>query len=440
MKKLLIIFLILSFLSSCVYEEIIKKTPPPTVEISVLTRSSSMEEIPIVLPVHVYAFASNGKCAAYRMLSEQGENLSLTLPIGNYTFYALTGASADRYIIPDSSVAAPSSVLTLIDSSTGHAELETGRADVMLEDVGYAEVVITVTRAVAQIKASISGLPDNVSGVRMSFNPVKTLLRLDGTFNNNPEKKEVAFSLAKTGGTEWHTVDSIYVFPSESNVTIGIALTGEDGNERRHSYNAPLEINANHKYEIAASYKSGNLDLSGIISGTDWAGTIQHSFEFGDGAGESVDPVSPVLPLYAPNEFYKDCYILDVEEHTEDSVMLTLISPRKWHVVRLLEDADLIGDTIHTNGIRNWKVINADEAHILNVVCTDDLEAINARMPANSGFTKELPYACKNHDGTFHEFPIQGVFSTRPINVTSNTKEYYVRYTKKLPVYGRCAP
>jgi hypothetical protein len=377
------------------------------------------------------------------MLSEQGENLSLTLPIGNYTFYALTGASADRYIIPDSSVAAPSSVLTLIDSSTGRAELETGRADVMLEDVGYEEVVITVTRVVAQIKASISGLPDNIAGVKMSFNPVKTILRLDGTFGNNPEQKEVAFSLAKTGGAEWHTVDSIYVFPSESNVTISITLTDVDGSERKYSYNAPLEIDANYKYEIAASYKSGSLDLSGIISGTDWAGTIQYSFEFGEGAGESVDPVSPVLPLYAPNEFYNDCYILDVEEQTEDSVMLTLLSPNNGDVVYYSEALTNAG-MYNYEGITGWELPGSKEALLIHYLCTQDFNGFNSLLGEHKSlpFKTEYTYYICREDGQFKLFRITGPFAL--IETTGNSNQGLVRshyrYIKKLPVPGRCAP
>jgi hypothetical protein len=428
MKKILTLptLLFLSLLSSCVYEQFLETVP--TTGISVLTRSN-VEEMSGLLPVHIYAFASDGKCAGYQMLSEPDEPLFLTLPIGYYTFYALAGASTDRYNFPDLQTVSASSLLTLCNGSTNHTELAIGRADVTLKDAGDEELTITLTRVVAQIKTVITSLPENITGVKMSFNPMKTVLCLNGTFNDEPEKKEVVFSLTKKNDTEWHTADSIHVFPSESEVTIGIELTDEDGKERKYSYNADLRIDANYKYEINAAYKTGSLDLRGIIRSTDWAGEEQINFDFGEGSSNYVG-----RPSYAANDFYEDCYILDVEEETE-GVTLTLLSPKQYNIVYYSEGARLAAEH-ELNGITGWELLGTKEAALINQLCTNDLAGFNTLLEEHGvrPFLTEFDYYLCVEDGLFKLFPITGTFTLKPTSGDNdpNKKRCYVRFINKL--------
>jgi hypothetical protein len=430
-------FFILVFLASCASEPgLFPEAGRNMASVSVLTRSDA-DAVSYMLPVHVYAFTSGGKCAGYQMLAEAGDSLSFTLPAGEYTLYALAGVSAGRYALPAAENASPTSPVALIDPATGHAEIETGRADVTLDGGKHEKLTLTVTRAVAQVKMSVSGLPDNLTAVKMSLQPLETLLRLDGSFDEAQAKRAV-FSLARKEKGVWHLADSAFVFPSKqgvSNVTIGIALT-DAGGEQSYSSSATFRIEANCKYKLEAVYRAGSLDLRGVITGTDWAEERQYTFDFGEGSGSGEDTGEEGDSgeeggeggEYAPGDFYRDLYILDAEQAAGETV-LTLLAATQWDLQKI-GDAHALLSQYSVNGISGWTYLSEKEARLINGLAGEDLDRLNSLLEQHrsSAFTDTYRYLCTDKDGTLATFSLQGPFETEmPQNV-----RYSLRAMKKL--------
>ena len=419
---------ILGFLSSCVYEsDTIIETDSPMAKVSVLTRSGS-EELSYLLPVHVYAFTSGGQCADYQVLNEADDLLLFTLPAGEYTLYALAGASADRYTLPALGNASASSPVVLTDLSAGHAEIETGRADITLGDGEHQELTLTLTRAVAQMTMSVSGLPQNLTGVKMSFQPLETVLRLDGSFDEE-QAKRVSFSLTKKEEGVWHLEDPAFILPSKknvSNVTVGIALTDAEG-ELIYSYNALFRIEANYKYKIDAVYKAGAPvpNISGVFTGTDWAEEVEYTFDFGEGADSEN-----ALSEYAPGDFYQNLYILNVE-NTAGKTILTVLTPNLWDLQKL-SNAENVLAGYSTGGTSGWTFLSGKEAELINTLGNEDLEQLNSLLKANGylEFKSTLEYLYKDEDGVFRTFPLEGSFQTG--TVWNDGTRCYMRGMKKL--------
>jgi hypothetical protein len=429
--KSIIIFLslfFLSFLSSCVFEsDIPYESGSPMAKVSVLARSGA-EEISYLLPVHVYVFTSGGQCAGYQMLNEADDLLSFTLPAGEYTLYALTGVSADRYTLPSFENASASSPVVLTNQSAGHAEIEIGRADITLENGEHQELTLTVARAVAQMAVSVSGLPENLTGVKMSFQPLETVLCLDGSFDEE-QAKRVSFSLAKKEEGVWHLENPVFLFPSKkdvSNVTVGIVLTDSEG-EQNYSYNAMFRIEANYKYKIDAVYKAGASEpnLSGIFTGTDWAEEVQHTFNFGEGA-ESEN----ALAEYAPGDFYQNLYILNVEKTVTETI-LTVLTPKQWDLQKF-EDAEKVITEYSTGGISDWTFFSEKEAELVNQLGNEDLEQLNSLLKENGyqELKNTYNYLYKDGQGVFRTFPLVGSFQTG--TAQEGATRYYLRGIKKL--------
>ncbi|MDR2811066.1 MAG: FimB/Mfa2 family fimbrial subunit [Tannerellaceae bacterium] len=422
MKKFITLFylFVLILLSSCAHESDsfsgIKELEP-TAEVAIRTRTN-LGEPPSRLPVHVYAFNTAGQCVTYQMLTNPGEQLSLTLPAGNYTISALAGASSDRYIIPDLSNAMTTSPLELIDPEGKHAELEVGRANITLNDGEHKELALTVSHVVAQVKFSVFDLPENITEVKMSLQPLQGVLRMDGLFDDT-QYGSASVPLTKSPTENRWTTDSVFVFPSKGDVTINIVLTDTDG-DRNYAYNTSFEINANYKYDIAATYKSGSPDINGIITGSDWEGEEQYEFIFG---GNS----------YRAGDFYRNCYILHVEKGTDNNATLFLLSPKQWECTDTIGVKKLKAE-YEQFGITNWEILSIEEATKLNELCTQKLEQLNNlfKEHGNTPFREDdSKYFYMPENGNIRAFQLKGTFSTQTI---TKGNKYMLRFLKKQQI------
>jgi hypothetical protein len=368
----------------------------------------------------VYAFNAAGQCVAYQMLTQSDEQLSLTLPVGNYTISALTGASSDRYIIPGLSDARTTSPLELIDPEGRHAELEAGRANITLDEGERKELTLTVSRVVGQIKFSVFDLPENITEVKMSLQPLRSVLGLDGLFDDE-QSGRTNIPLIKNDAKNCWTTDSVFVFPSKANATINIVLTDTDG-DHSYAYNTSFEIKANYKYDITAIYKSGSpdIDINGIITGTDWEGEEICEFIFGGNT-------------YRTGDFYRNCYIFHIEEEADNNATLFLLSPKQWSC------SDTIGVIAKTFeyehfGIANWGIPTTEEARKLNELCSKNLEQINNLLKkyGNSPLVENERYLCVQENGDdFYSFPLTGTFNIQP---AVKGDKYRLRFLKKQQI------
>jgi hypothetical protein len=387
-------------------------TKEATAKVAVRTRTN-LGEPPCLLPVHVYVFDAEGQCVDYRMLTEAGEPLSLSLPAGMYTVSALTGISADRYVIPKLPDARTASPLELIDPAGGHVQMEAGQACISLVDGENQELALTVSRVVSQIRVSVFGLPEGVTDVKMSVQPLRSVLRIDGLFDE-VQSGTAQIPLVKSEEEHcWKTEDSLFIFPGTANVTVGIVLTDSDG---EHSYagNTPFEIIANYKYNILATYKAGSVDISGVVTGTDWEGEEQCEFNFGSD--------------YRVGDFYRNCFIFHVEKEDGNKAMLYLLSPKQWECTDTIGVKNLLA-TYSQYGFSRWEIPSEDDARKLHELCKN-IKQINTLLEQQGSYPllTDDRYFCMQGDKIVH-FPLSGTFETQTV---VKKAKYRARFLKKV--------
>jgi hypothetical protein len=411
---------ILIVLSSCTPESASFSTPKdPTAKVTVRTRTNTGESSHL-FPAHVYTFdKSTGQCVYYQMLTEDSEDLFMSLPAGNYTIAALTGAPTDKYLTPEWMDATATSPLELTDPEDRHAELGAGQASITLEDNEHKYLTLTTSRVVAQIKFSVSSLPDNITDVKISLQPLKSILRIDGSFDETQSGEMTNIQLVKDDEENLWTTDSLFIFPGTANLTVGIVLTDDSGSDRSYAYNTPFAIKANYKYTIAATYKSGSPDISGVITGTDWAGEELCEFTFGN------DP-------FRAGDFYKNCYILHIEKETDGQSTLYLLSPKQWVLNDTIGLEKLLNEYEYLE-IKDWEVPTPNEARLLHELCVQDITGLNSLLEerGSSALKDDELYLCMLENGSIHSYRLAGTFSTQPVK---KGDKYRARFLKKLQI------
>ena len=82
--------------------------------LQVRTRSGGMagSEATVAYPVTVYVFQDED-CRAEQTIGDEGQTLNIPLVEGTYSVYAIGGASASDYVLPDASDALATSAIAL---------------------------------------------------------------------------------------------------------------------------------------------------------------------------------------------------------------------------------------------------------------------------------------------------------------------------------------
>lgn len=330
-------------------------------EVKINTRTQTADASP-TLPIHIYAFGSQGTCAAQQTLTTAGEAIALQLPAGSYTIYALTGATDARYHLPDAATATPEHNIDLKDGATTHGELEAGMATITLEDGHTTDLTITLTRIVAQVTAALNHLPADLTAVSIALEPLSQQLKLNGTYGT--QTGPTTFALTKGSEGQWITPEPVYLLPGQENITVSISLTTADGSTRKYAYNSDIRITANYKHNIQATYtETHGPDINGSLQTTDWAGEQEINFDFGPG-GTSGNNQEPVSNLPTVGTLYQDCYVLAVTEVTATSANLLLVAPKEWTDLTAA-DAESTISAYSTGTLSQWTLPNHSQAEMI---------------------------------------------------------------------------
>ena len=89
--------------------------------LQVRTRAGGLasEEATVSYPVAVYVFQGE-ECRAVQTIGGEGQTLNIPLVEGTYSVYAIGGASADDYVLPDASDALTEELLHLFTRNSQH--------------------------------------------------------------------------------------------------------------------------------------------------------------------------------------------------------------------------------------------------------------------------------------------------------------------------------
>jgi len=339
-------------------------TLPAPVAVTISTRTQDIGAAP-TLPIHIYAFDSQGTCAAQQTLTTADADIVLQLPAGSYTIYALAGATDQRYQLPDASTATAEHIIMLQDGHSTHGELQAGAATITLEDGRTTDLTITLTRIVAQVTAAFSQLPADVTGVSIALEPLAQQLRLNGTYGT--AVGPTTFALTQDSDDRWITAEPVYLLPSQENITVSITLTKADGNTHTYAYNSNIRLTANYKHSLQATYtETHGPDINGSLQSTDWAGEQEINFDFGPGGSGSSgnDNTEPVTNLPTVGTLYQDCYVLAVTDATATSANLLLVAPGQWTDLTK-DNAESTISAYTTGTLGGWALPTRPQAELL---------------------------------------------------------------------------
>lgn len=286
----------------------------------------------ISYPINIYVFDESNECVAVSTLSSADDELSLKLPEGMYEVCAVAGASADSYELPTQETATKKTVLTLKDGQK-HGDLMTANNTVTLEYGGTNTLTLALERKVMLIESvTINNVPASVSNVSVSIHPLKANLLLDGSYSGENGASEIELTEDVDGST-WKNTDGVYLLEAVGRPTVEVTFT-INGETVSYSYTCDRELKANHKVFITGTFTGDGIEMTGSISGVEWAEDEEIEFDFGGKESGGTDDNGDVETSDVPTvgTLYKGCYVLKSETNG-GMTTLTLMYPENYSQV-----------------------------------------------------------------------------------------------------------
>ena len=332
-KKTVIISAALSglmFLTSCVKEVMNEQPVEPTSRLSVITRAPANDQTVVAVPIHIYVFGSDGRCAARQVVEGDDELTPLALPEGTYDVYALGGVDNDRYTLPSQDDARRDSEIRLREGKVLD-DLMVASAHVSLADGEEEQLTLGMERKVVLLKgATIRNVPDDVINVSVSLLPLYESVLLNGTLAGNEGKYSVDLQ-EQSDGTTWKSPTNVFLFPPSQKPTISVAFERENGT-KSYAYTCKEDLAANYKLTIEGTYQAElGVSISGTVTGSVWDGekTITLTFDEkrndvtgdengsgnngGGNNGNANNGDGPSATTLKVGDTYKGCYVLAVD-------------------------------------------------------------------------------------------------------------------------------
>lgn len=340
----------------------------------VKTRNLSVDgaDATVSYPVNVYVINSSGKCVAKAVIPSASESMDIKLAKGLYHVYAVAGAVDEKYTLPSFETASSESEIQLKDDAS-HGDLMVAQSTVTLGKNQTNTLTLALRRKVMQLQSIvIKDIPEGISDVTVTFSPLYSGLKLDGTYNDRNGSQ--TFKLSKDGQDQkkWVLAAPAYMLEATGDANITVALTQGD-NVKSYTYVSKDELKANYKINITGTYND-EFELSGTVRGEEWAGEKNIEFDLTSG-DEDIDTPTPGTPdsdvkdygtpvvgqLYAQGQ----CYV--VSEQTNDNgtvtyLLMTIKSESNFECSANIEQSVLKGKVdnllsqIAVKGISGWRL------------------------------------------------------------------------------------
>lgn len=278
--------------------------------------SSSTEKISY--PVYIYAFDSKNRCVDIKEISGEDTPIEFSLIKGAYNICAIGTDAGGHYTVPSRDYCTIATAVSL-KNGFDHADLMSSTASVVVEEGESNTLTMQMDRKVLRVDdISMSGIPDDVTGVSVTISPLGENLLLNGELSGKNGYKSV--SLAKDEEAEaWTNEESFYLLASGSKATVKVALTYNDGHTDAYTYTSEETLEKNYIVNISGVFKAKEIILSGTLKGVDWAGTKNISFlmKEEDGGTETIPAVGTI---------YNGCYVLRHYKEGQNTTVVTLMS------------------------------------------------------------------------------------------------------------------
>lgn len=351
----------------------------------VITTRATTETAEIGFPVYVYLF-KDGTCHRRETINDADYALTMQIPEGNYSLYAVSGADGTRYVLPDVETALPTSVLAPRSGQT-HGDLQVATyGSIPIKDGDKKEVPLALQRKVMLVeKVVIEHVPKDVTALSLEISPLYAAVALNGEYVDGTN---ASYDIPLTSDSErtWRAQQATYLLPVSANpATLTVYMTRE-GEKRGYIYSCSQALDANHKIRIHGTYTElDGVTLTGTITGSEWGEDIEIDFNFDDSGSapsesedpengpnagddeedddnddddddgdDEKDPTPGVTELPNVGDIYMGCYVL---AHTSNGTAVTLLAPQ--------EDAEVFKE-LEFNTNSNEKCTAAVAASLLN--------------------------------------------------------------------------
>ena len=336
--------------------------------LQVRTRSGgSTDEATVSYPVTVYVFQGD-ECKAAQTIGDEGQTLNIPLTEGTYSVYAVGGASADDYVLPDVSETSVSAPIVLREGHE-HGDLMTASATVTLMDGEANTVTLGMERRTMLLQSVVlKKIPTPATAVSVSMAPLWQSLTVGCNYAGSGGSYSLSLEKQNDGRT-WQSTETAYLLPpSSSPASITVRITTPSGT-RSYTYSTSNELEAGYKISIEGTYTEAvGVTLSGTITGAAWKGERTISFDFDESGSSSVstdegnEEGSSVSELPAVGTLYQGCYVL-----ANNGTTATLLSPNeasigKSHTTYTYDEeglneaiSNLIANTA-VDGICGWRL------------------------------------------------------------------------------------
>lgn len=371
--------------------------------LQVRTRAGgSADEATVAYPVTVYVFQGE-ECQAVQTIGDEGQTLNIPLVEGTYSVYAVGGASALDYVLPDADDATVTSAIALKEGKT-HGDLMAASAAAMLTDGGTNTVTLGMTRKMMLIQdVTIKKIPTAATAVSVTIAPLWQALNVSGTYSTTNGSSTISLTKQEDGRT-WQNAASAYLLPPSSqpasvsvNITIG-------GTTKTYTYSCSDQLEAGYKINIDGTYTEAvGVNLTGTITGAMWLGERTISFEFDENGSSAVDydndssgdnNGNTIGDLPAVGSIYQGCYVLaSTVADDGQSAELTLLSPNETTIGKAYNDASFIGHPEVLEALIDEKLAEADVDGISDwrLPTYDELNSIYASLDAiNEAFESDV--------------------------------------------------
>jgi hypothetical protein len=337
--------------------------------------------------VTVYVFAGD-ECRAVQTIGDEGQTLNVPLVEGTYSVYAVGGASASDYLLPDASDALATSAIALREGHE-HGDLMTASATATLVDGGTNTVTLGMMRKTMLIHdVTIKKIPTAATAVSVTIAPLWQSLTIGGTYSTTNGSSIIALIRQEDGRT-WQNAASAYLLPPSSqpaSVSVNIAI---GGTTKTYTYSCSDQLEAGYKINIDGTYTEAvGVNLTGTITGATWLGEKTICFEFDENGSSAVDydngssgddNVNTVSDLPSVGSTYQGCYVLaSIVADDGQSAELTLLSPNEATIGKAYNDASFIGhpevlealideklNEADVDGISDWHLPTYDELNVI---------------------------------------------------------------------------
>ena len=370
-----------------IMEETSKQEPNSTLNIRTRIGDEALQENgpKVSYPVNIYIFNTEGQCSEYLQITDESTDISVELLEGTYNVYAIAGADATTYELPTKEEATTESQIKLIGEK--HGDLMTAENMVSLADGGENTLTLTLQRKVMLIQdIAIKNVPTYIKAVTVTIAPLYESLLINGSYAEEAGPQEI--TLTEEENTKvWKNAEGIYLLPPTSgSATITVNMTDNEDQIKSYSYTCSDELKANYKIKINGTYSERiGVQLSGTISGAEWAGEEEITFDFDENGSEPISPDditpddeedNPVISETAPEvgSFYQDKYYVLKSESSNGKTNVTLMTteetdnvidreiavPNEQDDVRTAVDA-AIAELTADSGIEGWRLPTIEE-------------------------------------------------------------------------------